>query len=272
MLSVSGDEMCVSGSFENKEVLWNPFTWFRDRKTKVAPDNQHDVTEQTTSTVAEDQSVSNVQSREEAVKAREEVVKAREEKVEQDNHRVNVSRSVLIEEFERQNIQLRRIQNTEEELFRRQRDFASDSLSNLLMFSRFYKETLKKVLMDENRERCALASDFTEWFVYNWEGCRTANQSQYINELQKILHSDGLRIDVRDTAQRKVIFYIPSRLDKYITEKNVTMEKALFQLHKSMDYDDNHENTPEDNDVFEVDERDVDVTGGGLYGNPELYI
>jgi len=35
MLSVSGDEMCVSGSFENKEVFWNPFTRSGDGKAKV---------------------------------------------------------------------------------------------------------------------------------------------------------------------------------------------------------------------------------------------
>jgi hypothetical protein len=277
MLSLSGDELCVSGSFENKEFLLFPWTWpiFGGGKAKVAPDSQNDVTEQTTSTVAEDPSVSNVQSREEAVKVREEAVKAREAKVKEREKHVEIGTIVLNQEYEIQNNQRRQIEKENEELFRRQRDFASDSFSNLLMFSRFYKEILKKVLMDENRERCALAPDFTRWFVYNWEGCRSVYQSEYIRELKNILNihgtgdreSDGLRIDVRDNTQRKVIFYTLSRLDKYMSEQKVTLENALNQLHKSMDYDDNHENAPEDNDIAEVGEKDVDlkgVRGGGL--------
>jgi len=275
MLSVSGDEMCVSGSFENKEHLLLPWTWpiFGGGKTKVAPESQKDVTEQSTSTVPED--VSNVQSREEAVKAREEAVKAREYEVEQQTEQCRIGTIVLNEEYKRQNAQRRQMEEKEENLGQRQRAVASDSLSNLLIFSRFYKETLKKVLMDEDRERCALAPDLTIWFVYNWEGCRSANQSQYIYELKNILNihgtgdreSDELRIDVRDNAQRKVIFYTLSRLDKYMSEKKVTLEKALNQLHQSMKYDDNHENAPEDNDIAEVGEKDVDLTGihdGGL--------
>ena len=48
MLSVSGDEMCVSGSFENKEHPLNPFTWSIFGGGKVVSENRNEERPETT--------------------------------------------------------------------------------------------------------------------------------------------------------------------------------------------------------------------------------
>jgi hypothetical protein len=276
MLSVSGDEMCVSGSFENKEVFWNPYTWpiFGGGKAKVAPDSQKDVTEETTSTVAEDPSVSNVQSREEAVKAREAAVKEREDTVERGNQQVTLGRMELNAEYERQNVQRKEIQEGNEDLYRRQRDYTVDSYNNLKVLFRFYIDTLRRILMEEKHERCALPSDLTDWFVHNWKGCRDHYQNQYRFLVKRDLEvprsyttpsfsgngteeSNYLEIHIRPTAQRVVVFYTTAGLRQYMFDKNLLYDKALFELHKSTPYDDDHTNAPADTDAFEVDIGDV---------------
>ena len=69
------------------------------------------------------------------------------------------------------------------------------------------------------------------------------------NTIRNDSEMDGFRIHVRPGSQRVVIFYIKSRLYAYMKEKNITSEKALYELHKNMPYDDKYPDTVEDNDV-----------------------
>jgi hypothetical protein len=268
MLSVSGDEMCVSGSFENKEGAMSYIRGlFGGGKAKVVPESQNDATQNTTSTVAEDPSVSNLRTREDEVKQREDRVTTEEKSLQE---RQDQYEKVERRMYKEREATYKDMEERMEVINKREREHGMHSLHNVMFFDYFYRDTMKRILIDEKRERCTIPKLLTEWFVDNWKGCGSVwrNTCESIwNESLKITgrtgvsdsEKDEFQIHVRPYSQRVVIFYIKSKLYAYMKEKNISSERALFELHKNMSYDDKYPDTKEDKDIWQVDASEIQL-------------
>ena len=284
MLSLSSEEMCVTGNFDNKE---GPLSFMRrlwgGGNAKVESENtneteettKNEVTQESTSTVAEDPPVSNLQTREEEVKKREDRVQLEEASLQE---RMGEFKRIQSRMFKENNDMYRESEERNEKLYKREREQGARSFDSLIVFRYFYKDTITKILIRMNHERCTFPKFLTDWFVYNWDSCGSVWQKTYDLQLSEELglktrigdpDSDSFHVHVRPGSQRVVIFYLQSKLDAYMKNKKISYERALYELHKNMPYDDAYPDIDEDNDVWEVDDSkvQVDVLPGQI---PEL--
>ena len=272
ILSLSDEGVCVSGGVDNKEGL-APWTWkvFGGGKAKVAPETPKNEETSENKSAVEERSVSSLQTREAEVQARESEVERKEESLKKQEQELEETRNRIYKERTDMH---KFFDERQEMLSKSERNMSADSFDNLYVFYRFYRDTFNRILMQENHERCGIPFFMTEWFVLNWKRCRSMFQGEYAYALKRDMKlplvftsrfgmkgekSEGVRIDVRPGSQRVVIFYLESKMDTYMYENRLTREKALWQLHKMMPYDDDHADANEDTDLWEADSGDIEI-------------
>jgi len=259
-LSLVDEGVCVSEGIDNKEGL-APWTWgwFGGGKEKVAPEAQEELQKREAA----------VQTREENVKLREEYVKSEDKALKERQTQYARIEKLLYQQREQQH---REIEARLEALDKKERENGKISFDNLRMFRHLYKDTLRKILIEGEHDRCTLPKFLTDWFVYNWDGCGSVWRIQYELQLSKEFklkpmgenknQMDIIKVDVRPGSQRVVIFYIKSKLHDYMKRGDLNERDALNKLHKNTDYDDKFPDTLESGDTIDSENIDLGVLPG----------
>ena len=115
----------------------------------------------------------------------------------------------------------------------------NDTLANLKLFVCMWKDEILTMIR-QDKLRCIIPSDTTNWFKYNYYNLDSARQTDLMYWLSETLDHKprDLRIDINTETQRFVIFYLQSKLDKYAAEYwESNQQNALNNMHCTQDDD-----------------------------------